>query len=458
MVRPQLHPPASLSPRAEAWALRAVCIALGLLVVAGALPASAGSDGSYGYPVEDGLLATVVGTARADAAPTPTDVPVEFRRFVRFPDRAIPRAFWHRDGLPWALSAQKGPAPLVFVIAGTGASHVAAKVQSLRKELWGAGFHVVALGSPTHPDFILNAAEMPAPGNLPEDSRDLYAVMRGIRDELADEIEVRGFRLTGYSLGGTQAAFLGWIDARERAFGFERIVLLNPSVSLYTSTRILDRFVVEGLGENGEGFEDLMTRLLTRVTREVHAEGRGALDSELLYRIAQQETAAGRPPSRRDLLGLIGTVFRISSAQMLFSSDVMLGGGRVVEPGAWPGIGRSLTIYLRRAVRWSFERYIDDLLVPAWRARRPGLDRDRMIEDADLRSIGDWLASAVQVSVMTNADDFILSPEDLAFLRETFGPRLVLYPRGGHCGNLDYRENVATMLRLLEAPGSEGPP
>lgn len=53
---------------------------------------------------------------------------------------------------------------------------------------------------------------------------------------------------------------------------------------------------------------------------------------------------------------------------------------------------------------------------------------------------------------MHNADDPILGPGDLGYLRRTFGSRLTVYPYGGHCGNLDYRVNAADMLEFFHAP------
>ncbi len=50
---------------------------------------------------------------------------------------------------------------------------------------------------------------------------------------------------------------------------------------------------------------------------------------------------------------------------------------------------------------------------------------------------------------MHNADDLILGRGDLGFLRRTFGERLTLYPRGGHCGNLNYRVNGDAMLEFF---------
>jgi hypothetical protein len=58
---------------------------------------------------------------------------------------------------------------------------------------------------------------------------------------------------------------------------------------------------------------------------------------------------------------------------------------------------------------------------------------------------------------MTNADDFILTPANLEFLRRTFGDRARVYPRGGHGGNLSYKENAADIVRFLRAAGEKGP-
>jgi hypothetical protein len=63
-----------------------------------------------------------------------------------------------------------------------------------------------------------------------------------------------------------------------------------------------------------------------------------------------------------------------------------------------------------------------------------------------MRHIEDYLRSASKIGLMGNEDDLILSPEDLAFLKDVFGSRAQIYPYGGHCGNMSYRENVAYML------------
>ncbi|HZV81975.1 MAG TPA: alpha/beta hydrolase, partial [Geobacteraceae bacterium] len=57
--------------------------------------------------------------------------------------------------------------------------------------------------------------------------------------------------------------------------------------------------------------------------------------------------------------------------------------------------------------------------------------------------------------VMTNENDFILSPEDVAYLRQLFGERTKIYPRGGHLGNLEYKDNMAYAIEFFKKSGGK---
>ena len=53
------------------------------------------------------------------------------------------------------------------------------------------------------------------------------------------------------------------------------------------------------------------------------------------------------------------------------------------------------------------------------------------------------------LGTMHNADDIILEPGEIDFFTEVFGDRATIYPVGGHCGNMDYRDNVAHMVNVF---------
>ncbi len=84
-----------------------------------------------------------------------------------------------------------------------------------------------------------------------------------------------------------------------------------------------------------------------------------------------------------------------------------------------------------------------------WQAQHPGASLAQLNQQVSLRALQGYLSNTPKIAVMSNADDLILGPGDLSFLRQTFGPRLSVYPLGGHCGNLDYRVNTDAMLEFF---------
>ena len=171
-----------------------------------------GADDGYGYPIPGSYEATIMGTPAELKPELPKEVPVKQFALEIFPDRQKPEVFFYNEGLRCTLAYQKEKAPLVFLVAGTGSDHASAKLVSMMKQLYQAGFHVVTLPSPTHPNFIISASGSSVPGDLTEDAADLYRVMEKVWDRVKEDIEVSDFYLGGYSLGGTQAAFVAKLD------------------------------------------------------------------------------------------------------------------------------------------------------------------------------------------------------------------------------------------------------
>ena len=167
---------------------------------------------SYDYPFVDAYAATVVGTPSIYQAQLPARVPLEEHVLTVFKDRRIPDIFWYARGLRFGFLPQAHKAPLAFVIGGTGADYDSSKSMILIRMFQKIGFHVISLPSPIHQNFIVNASTTSMPGLITDDAADLYRVMRLAYAQVQDRIEVTGFDLTGYSLGGAQAAFVAKLD------------------------------------------------------------------------------------------------------------------------------------------------------------------------------------------------------------------------------------------------------
>jgi hypothetical protein len=105
--------------------------------------------------------------------------------------------------------------------------------------------------------------------------------------------------------------------------------------------------------------------------------------------------------------------------------------------------------YDKVAMRLGFTDYVHSFFYPYYKAQDPSLTREGLIEKMSLAGIEQYLRSATKIEVMHNEDDLILEPGEIEFFRRVFGERAKIYPHGGHCGNMDYRDNVAHMLSAM---------
>ena len=224
---------------------RHLLTALWLLLFPAALLHAAANTGAYDYPFVNAYEATVIGTPSIYQADLPEEVPVKDYSLTVFENREIPDVFWYSEGLKFSLVRQKERAPLIFVIAGTGASYQSPKVKGLQRAFYQAGFSVIAISSPTYMNFIVNASTTKVPGHIVHDSEDLYRVMELAYQKVADRVDVSEFYLTGYSLGGTQAAFLTRLDEERQVFNFKKVLMINPSVSLFNSVGLIDQMLAD---------------------------------------------------------------------------------------------------------------------------------------------------------------------------------------------------------------------
>lgn len=394
----------------------------------------------YGYPVMGDYEATILGTPDALKAAPPERI--AFKRLVLnvIPGLQKPDVFFYDEGLRCTLAYQDRKAPLVFVIAGTGAGDRSQKALAMLKSLYQAGFHVVSLPSPTHPNFIISASTSHIPGELAEDAADLYRVMEAVWNKVKEDIEVSDFYLTGYSLGGTHAAFVARIDEERKQFNFRRVLMVNPAVNLYDSiTRIEGLLAPIPGGPRKIGV--YFNRMLAKFTEFYRKGDFVDLNEEFLYAVFESGLF-----SRDESGTLIGLSFRISLSGIIFCSDVMTNGGYVVPKNRVLTAGDPLRDYLFVSIHLSFTDYFDEYFYPYFRNKRPGLTREALVESLGLRSIDGYLRSSRKFGVITNRDDFILSSDEIEYLQDLFGDRARIYPRGGHLGNLEYRDNMAALV------------
>ena len=405
------------------------------------------SNGTYDYPLDNKLAATILGTPKEFKAAVPEKIKMEQKRLTVFPDRVVPELYFYQKGLQYFIVKQKGPAPLIFMIAGTGASHNSAKNQAMAKAFFQAGFHVVSIPSPTHPNFIVTASSSMVPGQLEDDSKDIYRVMQMIMEETGGRLQVTDYFLTGYSLGATQSAYVSKLDEEMKVFNFKKVLMINPSVSLFNSVQIIDDMLeknIPGGIENFQVFWDDMFKTFSDAFDHSHAVVFGP---EFLYKAYEKKREdPDHQPNDGRMSAMIGFAFRISSASMLFTSDVMSNSGVIKPKNLVLSRNETLSAYGKVTFRMRFVDYFDEILYPYYKAKQPGLSRQEMLDALGLKNIDSYLRNATKISMVTNVDDIILAPGEVDYLRQVFQDRGKFYPKGGHCGNMDYTDNVAYMI------------
>jgi pimeloyl-ACP methyl ester carboxylesterase len=420
--------------------LKALFIACILLLP---VPGHAADDG-YGYPIPGSYEASIMGTPASLIPEFPGHVRTRQLILHIFPDRQIPPIFFYDQGLRCTFAYQKQKAPLVFLIGGAGANDRTPNLLTMMKAFYQAGFHVITLPSPSISNFIVTASQSGVPGDLTDDAADLYRAMEAAWKQVEGDIQVSSFNLVGYSLGATQAAFVAKLDEERRVFNFRKVLMINPSVSLYNSVTRIENMLKEiPGGPKKQGI--FFNRMLTKFSQYYRYGNFVAINENFLYSIYAEKLF-----SHEETAGLIGLSYRIGLAGMVFSSDVMTNSGYVVPKNRVLSPNDSLFDYFLVSSHLSFFDYFNEYLYPYFQKKRPGLTKQEFIASQDLRSIEGYLKSSAKFGVMTNENDFILTKAELDYLRQLFGERAKIYPRGGHLGNLEYKDNLAYMVAFFK--------
>lgn len=321
--------------------------------------------------------------------------------------KRVPYTAWLRDE----------PAPLVFVLPGLGGHRLGGQAVGLAEMAWEAGCSVVTLSATLHPEFMAQAAGTGLPGYVPDDVRDVLAALRAIEADLAARHPGRITRraLAGLSMGALQALA---ISARPEADDFDAIVAVNPPVAIENGMRQLDALYRAPMRLPADERAARLRNLLLKVV--ALADDARASDAPLPFEAWEAEY-------------LIGLSFRWTLRTAIFESQLRSNRGVLLteldehdrEP-AYREIGE-----------YGFVEYAAAFLLPAVAESDPQVrDLDALFERCSLLPLAARLASDPRLRVVTNRDDFLLRPGDAQWLQDTFGPRLSLFERGGHLGNL----------------------
>ena len=399
---------------------------------------------SYNFPIDNPYSATIIGSASMMTEGVSENIPLKVYGIQIKDKKDIPDVFWYASKFKFSFSKQKNKkAPLIFVLAGTGSDYSTTRVKFMQRIFHDAGYHTIAISSQMSQQFMISASSNSVPGLLLEDNEDIYKAMKLAYNKIKDQVEVTDFYIMGYSLGGSNAAVLSYIDEKEKVFNFKRVFMVNPPVDLYNSAVKLDKYLDDYTGGKSAGIEKLLNTTLAKIKGGLTSEYAN-IGADTIYNIVKGDIL-----SDAEKKAYIGLAFRLASTDLNFISDFITKSHIYTKNPEKVDKYTNMKEYFKAVNFATFEDYVNKIGFPYYKKYNKDLTTEDLKEKASLRVIEDYLRTSPKIAAVTNADELILNEKDFAFLKDVFKDRLIIYPKGGHCGNMFYKENVDIMLKFI---------
>ena len=399
---------------------------------------------SYNFPIDDPYSATIIGSATMMTPGVSENIPLKVYEIQIKDKKEIPDVFWYASKFKFSFSKQKNKkAPLIFVLAGTGSDYSAIRVKFMQRIFHDAGYHTIAISSQMSQQFMISASTNAIPGMLIRDNEDIYKAMKLAYNKIKDQVDVTDFYIMGYSLGGANAAVLSYIDEKEKAFNFKRVFMVNPPVELYDSAVKLDKYLDDYTGGKSAGIERLLNTTLARVKGGLTSEYAN-IGADTIYEIVKGDIL-----SDTEKKAYIGLAFRLTSTDLNFISDFITKSHIYTKNPEKVDKFTNMKEYFKAVNFATFEDYVNKIGFPYYKKYNKDFSIEDLKREASLRVIEDYLRTSPKIGAVTNADELILNEKDINYLKDVFKDRLVIYPKGGHCGNMFYKENVDVMVKFV---------
>ncbi|HEY1235835.1 MAG TPA: hypothetical protein VGH22_20815 [Candidatus Binatia bacterium] len=332
-------------------------------------------------------------------------------------------------------------APLLFILPGVGASPFFGAAPYLASFFYRENFHVVILPSPMSWNFALSASRSGAPGYVPEDARDLYAVMQQTLVTLKERYNLRitTIDFMGLSLGALEGAFLSVIESNEKKIGIEKYLLVNPPVDLGYAIKKLDEWTALGNKFGRDKSQEIVSKALAIVDS---FSGEKQDNPEIFDRFVKKFAVF----TKEEIQFLVAQSLQSELPELIYVSQAIYDQNVLSAPKD------EMRKRLEEAKGLTLTDYNEKIGLPRWRrqAAEPQANLESFIERGSLTHILDRLRENPKVFIMHNTDDFLTDTKSIEQLKQALGDRIVLYPYGGHLGNLWYPQNKKDALRILK--------
>ena len=372
------------------------------------------------------------------------------KRSIRFSED-LPR-------LRYRLWEKNSNGTLAVIVPGVGTHYTGSTLSALAELLNSNGYAVAAMSNSMNWAFA-SAAGLSAPGYAPEDAAKVREAIRKIVEDVRENTDLKQFDLVlvGYSLGGLQTLKIAEMERREPLLNAKRYLVLNPPVDILKSMQRFDALAELSKVWNRRDFflnaDEVMVKFLPQVMSSRTLPP--LLSPEALAEENRRRAALEDPlpplkqPDLRTNLDrlqagvLIGLSFRMTMRELMMT---LVRSGRAPEgavktPYSW---FRRTALYAELDAISGME-YVNRFILP----RHPGKTLEQLQYESSLYSSAESLKEESRIRILHNVDDPILNDEEIRFLDQTFGSRILWFDCGGHMGNLALKDYQDLLLRQL---------
>ena len=347
---------------------------------------------------------------------------------------------------------QPGSANVVYIVPGLGGHRLAQPSLALAELVFKNGFSAVVVSSPFNSEFMEHASTAALPAYLPVDGHDLHVALTEIDRRLHKLYPDRlgNKALMGYSMGALESLFIAATGPTNHMpaapkpgeggalIKFDRYVAINTPVRLAQGISKLDEFYHAPLEWPATNRTDNLKNTFLKMA----ALSRSTLTPQTSLPFDAVESKF-----------LIGLTFRLMLRDVIYSSQRRNNQGVLQHP---IHNFRREPAY-QEILEYSYQDYFEKFAIPYYSAHGlTGSSSAALVKAGDLRTYDAGLRTNPDIRVIVNENDFLLTDEDLVWLRATFTPeQLTVFNKGGHLGNLF---NPAVQKSILAALTPMRPP
>lgn len=341
--------------------------------------------------------------------------------------------------VPYTCYPTRGAKTLVVLLPGIGAHRQSGEAAALAELFRSAECDTLVLSSTFTPDYFLNLPDMTPPGLLPKDAETLAQILSCVISDYQSHFQApanQRLLLIGYSLGGLNALHLAAYQKNGGlpALPFERYLAINPPFDPMKALETIDDFAaIPGNWPETER-EDRIQSLQTRLARWMNP--------------SPTDAHSPIPPlTLEESHFIIGFFMRMKLVSLIQALEKRAPSGLLSE---------DVTAFLHRnnlfaeSVAFTYRDYLAKVIVPWYHAHGlKDVSETELSNSCRLDALTDDLSKMDNVFVFQNRNDFLIQESDLEWYKRVFGPRCMLFERGGHLGTMYRDDYQQAMLNTL---------